>query len=210
MLYLSIERWVGMALQSWKCNSSDQEMLTTMWNFPVLILAISNYFLTLSLPIFFLWTFHDSAINIHQFLPEAIFGGGVNDVAWMKNCVGYGGGCSCWRLLRIQILFLRWISWINLQFQQNFPLTIHFLIPLFKINIFLSSLNYIVMRKRSLKHRNMGSLEIIGDATEELLVVELVVIAEKKKGNWFKNRKSTLYFVSPCCSCRFHHGAYSG
>lgn len=42
------------------------------------------------------------------------------------------------------------------------------------------------MRKRSLKHRNMGSLEIIGDATEEwillLLVVELVVIAEKKKG----------------------------
>lgn len=40
------------------------------------------------------------------------------------------------------------------------------------------------MRKRSLKHRNMGSLETVGDATEgwNWLLVELVVIAEKKKG----------------------------
>ena len=40
------------------------------------------------------------------------------------------------------------------------------------------------MRKRSLKHRNIGSLEVVGDATEgwNWLLVELVVIAEKKKG----------------------------
>ena len=44
------------------------------------------------------------------------------------------------------------------------------------------------MRKRSLKHRNMGSLEVIaiGDATEEwillLLVVEFLVIPAKEKG----------------------------
>ena len=44
------------------------------------------------------------------------------------------------------------------------------------------------MWKRSLEHRNMGSLEVVGDATEEwnLLVVDLGVIPEKKKGIDFK------------------------
>ena len=40
------------------------------------------------------------------------------------------------------------------------------------------------MRKHSLKHRNIGSPGVVGDADEDwnLLVVELGVIAEKKKG----------------------------
>ena len=40
------------------------------------------------------------------------------------------------------------------------------------------------MRKHSLKHRNMGSLGVVGDVNEDwnLLIVELGLIAEKKKG----------------------------
>ena len=60
---------------------------------------------------------------------------------------------------------------------------IHFLIPRSKIDIFsLSSVNHIC--GNSLKHRNVGLLGVVGDANEDwnLLVGELGVIAEKKKG----------------------------
>ena len=57
----------------------------------------------------------------------------------------------------------------------------------------------------------MRSLEVVGDATEEWnwLVVALDVTAEKEKNFDFKHGGTTLYFVSLCCSRRFHQGACS-
>ena len=66
------------------------------------------------------------------------------------------------------------------------------------------------MRKHSLKHRNMGSLAIVGDADEELLVVDLGANAEKRRKSILKWKGNLVFCLAAFCSRRFHHSAFSG